>query len=65
MSLGRCHSIALEAVPLVQLCNTSLHWFIVKYHNAEGSRYDNVAKWNRPPCMQSFDAEKLDMYIGS
>ena len=30
---GWCYSIAHEAEPLVELSNTSLEWFIVKYHN--------------------------------
>ena len=34
---------APRAGPLVQLSNTSLQWFIVKYHNAVGSRYNIVS----------------------
>ena len=41
-TIGWCYSTALEAVPLMQLSNTSLEWFIVKYHKAICSRYNST-----------------------
>ena len=37
-----CYSIAVEAVPLVQLSNSSFEWFIVKYYNVICSRYKGL-----------------------
>ena len=39
---GWSYSFAHEAVFLVQLNNTGLEWFIVKYHNAICSCYTNI-----------------------
>ena len=36
----------LEAVPLVQLRNTSLEWSIAKYHNTMCSPYNTVSMEN-------------------